>query len=74
MYDPYLLYAKDMSVFVDTSIKKMGVVMDYLNTFCNFTRQQVSVSKTRVLFFKNISLERTNNIREIRTHFTQLVH
>jgi hypothetical protein len=51
----HLMFADDLLLFGQATVKQMECVMRTLNLFCSMSGQQVSMEKTSVLFSKNIN-------------------
>lgn len=61
----HLLFANDMLLFAEANTYQMEVIKNCLDSFCQVSRQKVSIAKTRVLFSRNVSVQQVQNINRV---------
>ena len=68
----HLCFADDMLLFTKASIQQIERVIQCLDMFCSTLGQRISAAKTRIFFFKNVSVSLANAISR-RSGFVVIV-
>ena len=51
----HIFFANDLVLFAKVDVKNCRAIRDVLDTFCDLSRQEVSVEKSRVFFSPNLA-------------------
>lgn len=61
----HLFFADDLVLFAKVDRKNCMAMKEVLDTFCSFSGQKVSATKTRVFFSPNIPIENRESLCEV---------